>query len=52
MPDGERERQRAQAFAEGRPDAEGVFGNVFEEVSWKRCLRGLWIGNVADALFY
>lgn len=37
MPDGGRERQRAQAFAEGRPDAEGVFGDVFEEVSWKRC---------------
>lgn len=33
-PEGQRERERAQAFAEGRPDAEGVFGNVFEEVSW------------------
>lgn len=33
----ERERERAQAFADGQPDAEGVFGNVFEEVSWKRC---------------
>jgi len=30
--EGEQERQREQAFAEGRPDAEGVFGNVFEEM--------------------
>jgi len=31
-PEGKQESQRAQAFAEGRPDAEGVFGNVFEEM--------------------
>lgn len=36
MPEGERQRERAEAFAEGRPDADGVFGNVFEEVSRKR----------------
>ena len=41
MPDGKRERERAQAFSEGRPDAEGVFGNVFEEVSWTRCFLRL-----------
>jgi len=32
MPEGERQRERAEAFAEGRPDADGLFGNVFEEM--------------------
>jgi DnaJ-class molecular chaperone len=51
-PDGERERERAQAFADGRPDAEGVFGNVFEEVSWKRCFVQFMDWERTDALFH
>jgi len=48
-PDGERQRQSAHAFAEGRSDAEGVFGNVFEEVSFC-AVYGLGMQR-ADALF-
>jgi len=47
--DGERQRQSTHAFAEGRPDAEGVTGNVFEEVSFC-AVYGLGMQRT-DALF-